>query len=286
MGDGHLAATHIFFGIEWMKQTMMNIKRLRTSAVWVLIIVIGLASTAAASQIPIGLDWRESIFIQEYWVDGRPQYCVANMTDRDIRLQVSRWLPKQPLEPLGGMSLTANAIECKDAQPFLDQRYLDFQVLEGPRLGLLWAPAHPRPADGDDKNAAVTSYKGLNGACRDMGITLEQKQIWFKSGEHASLILTTPANNGKIMFIKHPEHKNLHQISPEKILSGSLPVKEKEDQMIIDTHQPFKHQAVHAIEWKFTAPAVKRPTLFKIEATIKFSGQIRGCFVRGVLIKP
>lgn len=268
-----------------MKRMIMKKKLLWSSTAWVLFIMLCLVGQASASQIPFGLDWRESIFVQEYWTDGKPQFCIATLTDQDIRLQVSRWHPGEPVEPLEVMSFSANTVKCMDAQPFLDKRYLEFQVLKGPRLGLLRPLALP-PAGNEAKKVGVASYQNLNGSCRNSEITVEQEKLWFRSGEHVSLTLTPPAIKGKIIIKKESENKYLNDIWPDRILSSSLPIETKEDQIIIDSDRPLIKQAVHSIQWNFVAPTVETPTMFKISAQIKLAGQNWNCFVRAVLIKP
>ena len=47
------------------------------------LLVLAAVPLTHAGQIPVGLPWQE-IFIQEYWLKGKPYYAIANIGKDDV----------------------------------------------------------------------------------------------------------------------------------------------------------------------------------------------------------
>lgn len=248
------------------------------------LVMLCASGSLLAMQIPIGLDWRENIFIQEYWVHGKPSYCVANIKDKNITIKISRWVSfTEPSVPLTEWAHTAKQIRCFNAQQFVGERYLDFSVADGPRLGLLRGPVQPKSIE-NRSESSIKSVRGLNGSCRDLGIWIEHDALWIRGGKQAALTLLTSAHKGLIIFENGIETKHLNKIVPENAISTSLPIEVSKDRITIDTNDPSKEKTIHQVRLNFTAPFVKSPTIFQISAKVRISKQNQGCIVRGILV--
>lgn len=251
---------------------------------WVLATGLAFTGLARASQIPIGLDWRSDVSIQEYWVDGQPQYCLSNLRDKDVRITASRFhSPDAATAPLAHWSVPAGGILCADARPLLGERFLSMQMDETLRLGLLRGPKQPQGQQ--TRPASVSSLQGLNGSCRDLGIILEQDQLWLTSGQEATLVLSVPAHKGMVIIPKSTDD-DLTVLVPRSVTCETLPVQTVEDQIFIDTDQPLRDQSRHSVQLHFTVPTVIAPAMGRFSAKIRISDVNWGCFVRGILIKP
>ena len=89
----------------------------------------------SASQIPLGLDGRKQIFVQEYWLDGTPIYCVSNVGESDQVIQVLRWQSRTlPSLLLNDWDAPAGSVRCHDAGDYLSEWLLEFRLKDGARL--------------------------------------------------------------------------------------------------------------------------------------------------------
>ncbi len=46
-------------------------------------------TSAVAGVIPVGLDWRKNVFVQEVWIDGVPNWTIANLGKEPVTVSVN-----------------------------------------------------------------------------------------------------------------------------------------------------------------------------------------------------
>ena len=54
-----------------------------------LALALALPALGSASQIAIGLDWRQNVFVQEFWQEGKARFAIYNNRPEAIKLTVN-----------------------------------------------------------------------------------------------------------------------------------------------------------------------------------------------------
>jgi len=142
-------------------------------AIMLTLALVALPGLASASQIAVGLDWRQNVFVQEFWQEGQARYAIYNSRPEAIKVTVNE---VQFVNVPGTESF--RAVEGKDlanwevkgkSVVFVDApmapagdviRYLRFRFTDGPRLGVLTFPVAPA----DLPKGKIVSCDGINGS--------------------------------------------------------------------------------------------------------------------------
>lgn len=250
-----------------------------------LLVLYAIAKGVSASQIPLGLDGREQVFIQEHWLDGTPSYCVSNSGKVDQVIQVSRW-QSHTLPPLllNEWDTPAGSVRCHDAREYLGDWLLEFRLRQGGRLGLLKAPMRGKGMA--ESLPAVASYQSLNAACGSSGLWMEQHKLWSRSGEPLSLILHVTSVDGRIEFDKEGSQGQLPVLPLKKATSTASSVYVRDSNVVIDSGEASEGQKYHSINLQFDTPQVSKPTMMVVSGRRQISDQGWQCFVHGVLLEP
>jgi len=248
------------------------------------LILCFIVGAVSARQIPLGLDGRKQIFVQEYWLEGSPSYCVANAGKVDQVIQVSRW-QSQALAPLqlNEWDAPAGSVRCHDARQHLGEWLIDFRLQKGDRLGLLKAP---KQAQGTLILPTVVSYQNLNAACAVSGMWMEQDRLWAKSGEPFSMVLHAALADGKIEFDKKGNQGQLPLLPLKKVTSTTFPVHMGDTSVVINVSESSGGQQSHRINLLFDIPQVSKPTMMRVSGRREISDQGWQCFVYGVMLEP
>ncbi len=260
-------------------------RMLQTGLLSLLVLGSLMSADIHASQIPLGIDARQLVFVQEYWKDGEPGYCIANAGNKDTVVQVSRWRSRQlPSVPLRAWPVPAGEVRCHEAGFLLGEWLLEFKKVDGPRLGLLRAPMK-RPA-GLTAHSPVASYQGLNGSCRDREVWLEQDRLWLDPQGGAKLRLHLPADTGPVTFSPDAADWRLPPLPIAAAASDTLPVQVEGKRVSIGEAGPGTKKGPHWVRLSVAPVQVDRPSMFLLAGQRVIRGQGTQCFVRGVLVAP
>ena len=245
-------------------------------------LLLVLPAVASASQVPIGLDWGENVFVQEYWQDGKARYAIFNNRLEAIDLTVNDVQFTKSFR-VDGKDLVTWKIERKQVV-YVDApkapagdgvRYLGFRIVDGKRLGVLTIPVTP-PDLPKGKIISCDCVNGLGG--RRQHVCYEQDSLTFKSEGVIELRLKLPANGGTVTFRKKKSKDNPIEAIITEATCATLPVQAGKEEITIDTGKPLKEDAVHVVTLRFMAPKVDAPTMVAIIGETSF--------VRGVIVQP
>jgi hypothetical protein len=262
-----------------------------------LALVLGLPALTRASQIVVGLDWRQNVFVQEFWQDGKARYAIYNSRSEAIKLTVNDVqfvnVPgTEGFRAMEGKELASWEVKSKGVvivnvpkAPAGDGlRFLRFRIADGPKLGVLSIPIPPA----EMPKGKIVSYDGLNGSGgRRQDVGYEQDLPTFKSDGVIEMKLKLPAGGGETVTFKKTKGID----SPVEALISearcdTLPIQiSKEGDITIDTANPLKEAPVHTVTLRFKAPRADVPTMAVIDGWVTVAG---GAYhvVRGVIVQP
>ena len=255
-----------------------------------------LPALANASQIVVGMDWRQNVFVQEFWQDGKARYAIYNSRPDAIKLTVSDVqfvnVPgTESFRAMEGKELASWEVKSKGVV-FVDApkapagdglRFVRFRIADGPKLGVLSYPATPA----DLPKGKIVSYDGLNGSGgRRQNVYYEQDSLTFKSDGLIEVKLKLPAGGETVTFKKTKSVDKLVEALISEALCDTLPIQiSKEGDITIDTAKPLKAAPVHTVTLRLKAPRADVPTMAVIDGWVTVAG---GGYhvVRGVIVQP
>lgn len=265
-------------------------------------LVLVLPSLASASQIAIGLDWRQSVFVQEFWQDGKARYAIYNGRPDAIKIAVSdvQFVNVPGTESFraiegkdrGSWEVNGKGLVLVDAPlaPAGDGlRYLRFRIVDGPRLGVLTFPVAPANLP----KGKIVSCDGINGSGgRRQDVCYEQDSLTFKSDGIIEVKLKLPAGGETISFKKKKTIDNPTEALISEAECATLPIQVGKEEITIDTSKPIKAAPVHMITLRFKAPRADAPTMVVIDGWVSIPSTVPGIAgggyhaIRGVIVQP
>jgi hypothetical protein len=252
---------------------------MRTLALTVLMGLFLILAPARAGVIPVGLDWRKNVFVQEIWKDGVPYYVVANLGKEDVTVSVFEQKGDKVLA--GPWKIAGKGAATHEIKGLVGKNLVTFKLADGTSLGMIFGPGDEKP----DKKAIV-SYYGLNGSGgRQTKLWIEQPAETVKAGEVFELTLKVPANVGTIRFPLQTVTGAIKALQPFEVVSATLPII-KDKMHEIDTHKPTKAEPIHTVTLRFRAPDVDTPTMFMINGSQRLPDGGGMGITRGVLVSP
>lgn len=246
-------------------------------SVWLMV-----TAPATASRLPLGLDIRAGVYVQEILQGARPYLCVSNQTANPQLLQVARWRSRQlSAIPIVRWPVSAGESRCHDASSLTAQSLLEFSLVGGKRLGLLRAPGAPAAQATDP--AALASVQGLNGTCPTPGTWIEQPTLWLQGGTTAEVTLfTTVTSDGTRIELPVDSGLSLPQLQIRSVTSSSLVVNREGQRFVIRTRTPGLHRAQITLD----VAHVNMPSMYLLSGRKSIADSGWQCFVRGILFGP
>jgi len=267
-----------------------------------LAVVLALPGLASASQIAVGFDWRQNVFVQEFWQEGKARYAICNSRPEAIKLTVNE---VQFVNVPGTESF--RAVEGKDlanwevkgkSVVFVDApmspagdglRFLRFRITDGPRLGVLTFPVAPV----DLPKGKMVSCDGINGSGgRQQNVCYEQDSLTFMSDGIIEVKLKLPAGGETVTYKRAKGTDNPAEALISEAECATLPVQAGTGVISIDTSKPLKAAAVHIVTLRFKAPKVDAPTMVVIDGWVSIPPTVPGTtgggyhVIRGVIVQP
>ncbi len=253
-----------------------------------------------ASKIPIGLNTKHGIFVQEFWQGNSPTLCLTNRSDKNKTVRVSRWPARQlPADLLMRWPLQAGSAQCHSVSGLEGQQLLEFTLANGLRLGLFKIqraglieekqPEEDVPQVGvlqEEPASVFSSFKGPNGTCSTSDNTwIEQSNLWLKAGEPAYVTLLSAGTN---TLIEMPIETRLDlPLLPIKSMSSdTLVIDNDGNQFTIKKGALATEPGVQQTRLEFDVPAVMQPTMFVISGRQRIANNGWQCFIRGVMVEP
>lgn len=264
----------------------------------ILTLVLALPTLANASQIAIGLDWRQNVFVQEFWQDGKPRYAIYNSRPGAIKITVNDvqfvTLPgTESFQAVEGKERANWEVKGKGVA-FVDAptapasarlQYLRFRIADGPRLGVLTFPVPPA----DLPKGKIVSCDGINGSGgRRQNVCYEQDALTFKSDGIIEVKLKLPA----VSFRKKKSIDNPAEALISEAECATLPIQASAEAIVIDVSKPLKAVAMHTVTLRFRAPNVDAPTMVVIDGWVSTPPMVPGTtgggyhVIRGVIVRP
>ena len=259
-----------------------------------------------ASKIPIGLNTKHGIFVQEFWQGNTPTLCLTNRSDKNKTVRVSRWPASQvPADFLHQWPLQAGSVQCHSVSGLEGQQLLEFTLASGLRLGLFKIqkpglieekqPEEDVPQVGAlkgempqaEQSSVFSSFKGPNGTCSTSNTWIEQPNLWFKAGEPAYVTLLS-AGIGVDTLIEMPieTRLDLPHLQIKSMSSDTLAINRIDNQFTIKKGALAAEPAVHQTRLELDLPTVMQPTMFVISGRQRIPDNGWQCFIRGVMVKP
>jgi hypothetical protein len=261
-----------------------------------------LPALASASQIGVGLDWRQNVFVQEFWQEGKARYAIYNGRPEAIKVTVNdvqfTTVPgTESFRAVEGKDLATWEIKGKEVM-FVDAppapagnglRFLRFRIGDGPRLGVLMYPTAPA----DLPKGKIVSCDGINGSGgRQPKVGYEQDTLTFKSDGTIEVKLRLPAGGETVTFKKKKGTDNPVEALISEAECATLPIQAGKEEITIDTAKPIKAAEAHIVTLRFKAPPVEAPSMVVIDGWVALPPSIPGTrgggyhVIRGVIVQP
>jgi hypothetical protein len=253
--------------------------RLRSSIVLsALFSIVVFSFPASADVIGVGLDWREKVFVQEFWKEGKAHYAVFNDSPAAVSLSVH---PRKggaalagpwKLEPKGFLEVEAAALVGKGL--------IEFKLEGGKSLGLLDAPTEPPAAVAKEKNPVANV--GLNGSGgRQANLWTEQDAVSFAAGGKVELRLLLPTGAGTLMY-------DAAKLPGMELSSETLDIQRDGDKIKIDLAKPKTAKERHTLVLRFPASTEEKPQprLVVVDGWLSTPGGGGHGVTRGVIVVP
>jgi hypothetical protein len=265
-------------------------------------LVLALPALASASQIAVGLDWRQNVFVQEFWQEGKARYAIYNSRPEAIKLTVNAVqfanVPgTETFRAVEGKDLSSWEVKSKGVV-FVDApmapggdrlRFLRFRITDGPRLGVLTFPVAPADMPKDK----IVSCDGMNGSGgRQQKVCYQQDSLTFTSDGIIEVKLNMPAGGETITFQRGKGTDNPAEALIKDAECATLPIQDDKAAIVIDTSKPLKAAVVHIMTLRFKAPKVNAPTMVVIDGWVSIPSTVPGAsgggyhVIRGVIVQP
>jgi hypothetical protein len=261
-------------------------------------LALGLPALANASQIAVGLDWRQNVFVQEFWQDGKARYAIYNLRPEAITLtlndvQFVNVAGTEGFRAVEGKELARWEIKGKglrvvDAPKVAVDgglRFLRFRMAVRASLGVLSPPAAPAPLP----KGKIVSFDGMNGSGgRHQKVCYEQDSLTFKSEGIIEVKLKLPAEGETVTFKKT---KSL-DVPVEALISearcDTLAIQNTKEKITIDASKPLKVLPVHTVTLRFKAPRTDVPMMAVIDGWLATEPGGRAGYhvIRAVVVQP
>ena len=241
---------------------------------------------AHASKIPLGINSRHDVFVQQVWHGDTPLLCLANRTDKDQTLQVLQWQSRTvPAVPLLQWKMAAGSVRCHDASTLAGDSLLEFSLVGGERLGLMRAASGP-PMDNADPGVFV-SYQGPNGVCPTPGTWTEQPSLWLKGGQTAPLALTTTSTDRDVLIeFSVDSGLNLPHVQVRSATSQTLEIIQENQRLSIKGAPGMDASNIPRVQLELELPEVTQPTMMLLSGRTRILVDGWQCFLWGVLVEP
>jgi hypothetical protein len=254
---------------------------MKSLAIPVLTVLAMMSHTPQAEPgvIPLGLNFKKNIFLQEVWKEKVPYYVIANLGNTDVTVSVFDRSNNKLLA--GPWKIAGKSVATQDVSKLIDKDLIDLRLADGSALGILFGPRLPKVAA-----KGIASFDGLNGSGgRSETTWIEQSNDTVKAGEVFEVKLKVVANSGQISFPPQPAKlEAITVLTPFEVVSDTLPVaKDKNNE--VDSNKPIKAEALHTVTLRFHAPAVEAPTMVMIQGLRQYTNGSAG-LVRGVVVVP
>jgi hypothetical protein len=268
-----------------------------------LTLAVGLAfpTLASASQIGVGLDWRQGVFVQEFWQEGKARYAIYNSRPEAIKLTVNDVqfvnLPgTESFRAIEGKDLASWEVKGKGVV-FVDApkaaagdglRFLRFRFANGPPLGVLTIPSAPA----DLPKGKIVSCDGINGSGgRQQKVCYQQDSLTFKSDGIIEVKLRLLAGRETVTFKKAKGTDNPVEALISEAECATLPIQAGKESITIDLSKPLKAADLHIVTLRFRAPRVDAPTMVVIDGCVSIPPTVPGTtggyhVIRGVIVQP
>jgi hypothetical protein len=256
------------------------------------VLLLGLPGLSNASQILIGLDWRQNVFIQEYWQDGKPRYAIYNNRAENLKITVSdlRFVTPPGTErfqavegkELASWEFKGKGVLFVDAPMVPAGHYLRFRIAGGAQLGTLSSPTSPTNLP----KGKIVSNDGINGSgSRRQNVVYQQDALTFKSDGVIEVQLRLSAGGETITFKKTKGTETPVEALISEARCETLSIKDTNEAITIDVSKPLKEAAVHTVTLKFKAPKVDTSSMAVIDGWVTVGG---GGYhlIRGVVLQP
>lgn len=255
-------------------------------------LLLGLPVLSSASQIAIGLDWRQNVFIQEYWQDGKARYAIFNNREEKLKVTVSGVQFVTPpgterFQAVEGKEFASWEFKGKgvlfvDAPTAPAGHYLRFRIASGAQLGTLTSPVSPA----DLPKGKIVSNDGINASGgRRQNVLVVQDSLTFKSDGVIEVTLKLPAGGEVLTFKKTKSMDTPVEALISEASCKTLTIKDTKEAITIDTSKPVKEAPIHTVTLKFKAPKVDAATMVVIDGWVTM-GAGGYHLIRGVVLEP
>ncbi len=242
---------------------------------------------ATSSPVPVGIDRKAGILVQEYWQRGKAYYAIArakqDIESVEIRSRESSFAGRL----LGGpWSVNSAEVTCVPL-PKLPADGLIALFANGSHCaGILKVPVAPAPPF-DANEAAICTVDGLNGTGPNVPqMWCAQDALRYPAGTESDLRLRFPSQTGTLLF-SHAESGPLdNDVEVLGARCETLEIAVEPGSIRLNTAPPGKHPPTHSVILRVKFPAVCRG-----QVLARLNGRVQGPsggsypFLRGIIVE-
>ena len=245
---------------------------------------IFVSSVVSAKQVPLIIQNKHQIFIQEYWNNEKLTICIANSSPKDEIIEIFKWLGgKDDSVILKHWSVKKESSQCFKADDLVGTDILEFTIKKGVTLGLMkiQQPALSTAHIGN----SLSSFKDINNNCSSPTISIKQPSLESKPDANNVITLTDNDINS-YLELQMESNLPLPHLQLNSISSETYTIKKKEKVYVLKSHLHEQQKIVNSTQLTFETPKVTKLTMFIISGKKRFNKTGWQCFFRGVMVKP
>ena len=119
-------------------------------------------TSALAGVIPVGLDWRKDVFVQEVWIDAVPSWTIANLGKEPVNISVFEQKAEQPTA--GPWIIPAGGVVTPEVKSLVGKNLVTVKPWRRPAIDPRPGPSRPaRRSRRRERSSAITASTASGG---------------------------------------------------------------------------------------------------------------------------
>lgn len=236
--------------------------------------------------VAVGLPVGQGIFLQEYWLQMKPHYAIANISDISVEVAFAEWNGEKIGSFLESRKIAPHSVECYKIQDSIlnyQGTLLAVSLDKNTLFGLMRTPVMA-VIESQSRFEQILTIEGLNGI-GDRYAKLEcwQLRLSFNPEETTLLTLRMPADLGTIILNENSLQDYLPPLRIIDAASQTLEVKKINDTFTISTGTRAQPQTPE-VTLRLTTPIVENQTMASLTGRVMVPGGGSFSFARGLIV--
>jgi hypothetical protein len=235
--------------------------------------------------VAVGLSNKRGIFIQEYWLQAKPYYAIANTSGNPSKVVIAEWNGGKVGNLLSSWEIAPHSVQSYEIQDSIlnyKGTLLAVSLDETSVFGLLRTPQIPVI---ENWLPEILTIEGLNGVGeRYANIECWQSQLVLNAEKAISLTLRLPAGFGVTTLNEDFTEDYLPRLKVFEASSETLGIKKINETITISSEAAAQAE-IHEASLLLKAPVIKKRTMTSFVGRVNVPNGGGFSFARGLIIE-